>query len=276
LEISSFQLETILDSSAIDQINQDRNVLLKGFKPHIAVLLNFSQNHLDRHKDLQEYLDAKIRIFIHQDANNFAVLNDQSPHLKEAAAGLKSLVVFFDTPQDLDKKNTANPNQLAVIKVANILGISKEICLTFFETFKGVEHRMEWVRSLHGVEYINDSKATTAEAGRWALTQIHRPVVMICGGRDKNIDFSVLSELVKSKVRRMVVFGEAREKLKKTFEPVVSVEECAKLDEAVVKAQRIANEGDCVLLTPMCTSFDLFTSYEERGRVYKQIVQTLK
>jgi len=253
LEISSFQLETIVD-----------------FKPHVAVFTNFSQNHLDRHKDVDEYFEAKTRLFMNQDKNDFAVLNAKDERIRNLAPQLKAKVLLFN-----QQPSSANPNHLAVREVAKALNIKPEICDTVFAKFKGVEHRLEWVRTIAGVDYINDSKATTAEAGRWALESIQKPIVMICGGRDKHIDFSVLRDLVKKKVRKMIVIGEARAKLKDTFAGVVDVEESGALDQAVARAKSVANQGDCVLLSPMCASFDMFKNFEHRGEVFKEIVKNL-
>ena len=144
-----------------------------------------------------------------------------------------------------------------------------------FAAFKGVEHRLELVRVLGGVDYINDSKATTAEAGRWALSTIEKPILMICGGRDKHIDFGVLKDLVRGKVKKMYLIGEAREKLKSTFSGVTPFMECDSLEDAVASARREARAGECVVLSPMCASFDMFRDYEHRGKVYKDIVNSL-
>ena len=252
LEISSFQLETIVD-----------------FKPYVAVFNNFSQNHLDRHKDVDEYFDAKARLFMNQDTNDFAVLNAQDERIKKLVPKLKAKVSYFN------QERTDNPNYLAVTEAVRVLGIDKSVCETVFAKFHGVEHRMELVRTIAGVDYINDSKATTAEAGRWALENTNKPIVMICGGRDKNIDFSVLRELVHKKVKKMIVIGEAREKLKNTFQGVVDIEESPQLDQAVKRAKTIAQAGDCVLLSPMCASFDMFSNFEHRGQVFKDIVRNL-
>lgn len=258
LEISSFQLESI-----------------QKFCPHIAVFLNFSQNHLDRHKDLTEYFDAKKKIFLNQSGKDYAVLNQQNEMIKALAPELKAKVVFFNAPDVLKETGLTNPNQQAVFAVGQILGISGDVCRRVFSEFKGVEHRLEWVRSVNGIEFINDSKATTAEASRWAMQSFDRPIVMICGGRDKNIDFSVLREVVKTKVKRMIVIGEAREKIRRTFSDVVDLEECGSLKEAVQKAQQSAALGESVVFSPMCASFDMFANFEERGRVFKQIVWEL-
>ncbi len=258
LEVSSFQLESIVE-----------------FRPKIGVILNFSQNHLDRHTDLEEYFNAKKRIFENQTRDDFAVLNDQTPRLHVLAGELMSQARFFNTPQMKRQYPSLNPNHLAAITVAGILGIGPEICRKVFDNFRGVEHRLEWVRQIEGVDFINDSKSTTTEAGRWALENVQRPIVMICGGRDKHIDFAVLRELVKQKVKKMVVIGESREKIKNTFADVVIVEAADDLKSAVCLAQGLSQRGDVVLFSPMCTSFDMFANFEERGRVFKTIVNEL-
>ncbi|MBI4310114.1 MAG: UDP-N-acetylmuramoyl-L-alanine--D-glutamate ligase [Candidatus Omnitrophica bacterium] len=255
LEISSFQLESTV-----------------RFKPHAALWLNFSQNHLDRHKDAREYFDAKKKIFVNQDSNDWAVLNAQQDEFKFLAKKLKAQVIFFN-----DKGGGAgNPNFLAAMAAAKTLGISEDVCRTVFAEFKGVEHRQEFVRALDGVDYINDSKSTTPEAGRWALTHLEKPMVMICGGSDKHLDFSPLKSLVKARVKKMIVIGQTREALRATFMDVVPVEVCGNLPEAVEMARRCAQAGDCVALSPMCASYDMFSDYEHRGRVFKEIVRGLK
>ncbi|MCK5581178.1 MAG: UDP-N-acetylmuramoyl-L-alanine--D-glutamate ligase [Candidatus Omnitrophica bacterium] len=258
VEVSSFQLETI-----------------ETFKPYIAVLLNFSQNHLDWHKDLDEYWTAKKRICLNQDKNDYAVLNVADERVKSLASEIQARPVFFNNPGDCEKFCVGNPNFLAVMAVAQTFGIDKDVCRKVFDSFSGVEHRLEKVRVLDGVEFVNDSKSTTVEAGRWALNNTDKPVVMICGGRDKNVDFSVLAHAVKQNVKAMIVFGEARGKLKDVFAPVVDVDECEGLEQAVFCARQKAEAGDCVLLSPMCASFDQFKSFEERGEVFKDIVRCL-
>ncbi|MCR4337950.1 MAG: UDP-N-acetylmuramoyl-L-alanine--D-glutamate ligase [Candidatus Omnitrophica bacterium] len=259
LEISSFQLESIVK-----------------FKPKIAVWLNFSENHLDRHKDMQEYFDAKKRIFFNQDENDYAVLNIQQEKLRMLAAQLKARVVFFNSVDKIQAWESSHPNFLAVGEVAKICGIDRKVCLEVFRNFPGVEHRLEKVATLDGVDFINDSKATTAEAARWALERIEQPIIWICGGRDKHIDFSVLTPLVKAKVKMIAAIGEARPKIKSTFGDVVEVHEFASLEDAVKFSRTCAQQGDCVILSPMCSSFDMFTNFEERGKVFKEIVRKLK
>ena len=183
-------------------------------------------------------------------------------------------VLFFNTP---DKPaGVDNPNFLAAMQAAKALGISEDVCLKTFAAFKGVEHRLEFVRDLGGVDFINDSKSTTVEAGRWALERAHKPMVMICGGLDKHLDYSPLKSLVAQKVKYMIAIGQAREIMKSTFGDVVGVDTFTSLEEAVKAAKGVAKSGECVLLSPMCASFDMFKDYEHRGRCFKEIVNGLK
>lgn len=256
LEISSFQLESTT-----------------AFRPHVALWLNFSQNHLDRHKDLQEYFQAKAKIFANQTPADFALLNAAQEEFKALAKTLKAKVIFFNGPHNA---GVQNPNHLAAIAAARALGVDEQLAARVCREFKGVEHRQEIVRTLEGIEYINDSKSTTPEAGRWALTHLTKPMVMICGGSDKHLDFSSLKPLVRQRVKKMVVIGQTKEQLLRTFADIVPVEACASFPEAVEAARRSAGPGDCVVLSPMCASFDMFNDYEHRGRVFKEIVQGLQ
>lgn len=275
-EVSSFQMESLLPVHSPFRRENNRNgFAFEGFKPFIAVVLNFSQNHLDRHKDIDEYFEAKTKIFQNQTKADFAVLNEQDEKLKKLAPTLKSTLRFFNLKSIADH-TTTNPNYLAVMTVAEILGIQREVVLNVFKDFKGVEHRLELVRRLDGIDYINDSKATTVEAAGWALHYMTKPAIMICGGRDKNIEYSVLRPLVRQKVRKMIVIGESKEKLKKVFSDIVAIEEAEDMNEAVLKAQQCAQPGNNVLLSPMCASFDMFKDYEHRGKVFKEIVNKLK
>ena len=257
LEASSFQLESTIH-----------------FKPQVAVWTNFSQNHLDRHKDLEEYFQAKRKIFANQDPQDFAVLNILEPEHRKMAEQLKAKVLYFNTPGKAT--GVDNPNYLAAMQAAYALGISEDICFKVFSGFKGVEHRLEFVRDLGGVDFINDSKSTTVEAGRWALERALKPMVMICGGLDKHLDYSPLKSLVEKKVKHMMAIGQAREIMKSTFGDVVTVDTFNSLDEAVKAARGIAKSGESVLLSPMCASFDMFKDYEHRGRCFKEIVNNLK
>lgn len=256
LEVSSFQLEST-----------------ERFRPHIGVLLNFSENHLDRHKDLDEYFQAKSRMLANQQQEDFAILNYDNPRIRKLQESLRAQVLFYNSPG----KNEifGNPNERAVVEAVRVLGVSPEVCHEVFRKFKGVEHRMELVRTLDGVDYINDSKSTTAEATRWALERLTKPAYLICGGRDKNIDFSVLKPLVKKKVRKILAIGEARDKVFQTFCDVLEVDRYESLESAVLAARQQGKSGECVLISPMCASFDMFKNFEHRGQVFKEIVNQL-
>jgi len=249
LEVSSFQLEKI-----------------REFKPKISLILNFTSNHLDRHTDMQEYLDAKKRIFMNQDKSDYLVLNHDDPVVKELAKQAKANVAYFSRTADL------NPNQAAVLTVASILGVSKELCFKVFREFKGIEHRLEYVTEINNITFINDSKSTTVESTIWAFENILEPIVLIAGGRHKGIDYSIISDLIRKKAREVILIGEARNKIRSALTGIPSIDESATLKEAVNLAFSKAKSGDCVLLSPMCSSYDMFHNYEERGRVFKEAV----
>ncbi len=257
LEVSSFQLETI-----------------ETFKPKVAVFLNFSQNHLDRHQDLDEYFTAKARIFMNQTQEDSAVLNFHEPLHRDLSAKLSSRVLYYNEPGACDP-SVVNPNFLAAITACSVMGVPVDVAKRFLSTFKGVEHRQEFVRTLDGVDYINDSKSTTVESGRLAMMLIQKPLIFICGGRNKHLDFSPLRELAREKIKKMIVFGQDKEDLKRVFSDILPLEEGKDLEDAVCKARAAAQAGDCVVLSPMCVSFDMFDNFEHRGREFKRIVHQL-
>lgn len=248
LEISSFQLEGIVK-----------------FKPKISLILNFTSNHLDRYKNMQEYFEAKKRIFINQDGSDFLVLNSNDPALANIAKEAKTQVAYFSGTKDL------NPNQSAVMCVASLLNIDKGLVIKVLKEFIGIEHRMETVTEINKITFINDSKATTADSAIWALSNINSPIILIAGGKDKGIDYSVILDLARKKVKQAILIGEAKEKIAAVLKGKVPVYLASDLKEAVSKAYSKAIPGDCVLFSPMCSSFDMFTSYEERGRAFKKI-----
>jgi len=258
LEVSSFQLEHI-----------------DKFRPFIGVLLNLSQNHLDRHADMDEYFQMKQRLFMNQTDDDYALLNAEDEYCQELIGSINSQIEFFNTTHDKWSFGHFDSNQRAVLHVAHMLYIDSKCCLNVFEHFQGVEHRLEFVRTFNGVNYINDSKATTVESGRWALASIEQPVLMICGGRDKRLNYFNLRDIVGEKVKKMFIFGEAQEKLRRSFEEVTDVEACSDLAGAVNLAKNQAHSGDCILLSPMCASFDQFKNFEERGEMFKHIVKEL-
>ncbi len=254
VEISSFQLE-----------------LIETFRPTVAVITNFSQNHLDRHPDMQDYFDAKKRLFMNQTSSDVALLNAQDPWVCKIEAYTRAKVVWFN--QDAQIKN---PNHAVVLALMRIMGVPESLAHKVFDGFPGVEHRLERVRVLDGVEYINDSKSTTVEAGRWALERMNKPAVLIVGGSDKHMEYTPLRELVRQKVRVMVAMGAIREQFNATFHDVVPVEVVAGgIDESIARARSLARPGECVLFSPMTASFDMFKNFEHRGEVFKEIVNNL-
>ena len=256
VEVSSFQLE-----------------LIDTFCPYISVFLNFNQNHLDRHSDMQDYFNTKKRIFMNQGNVDYAVLNAKDEMVCRLKVELKSQMRLFNKGNE-----QFNPNQLAVLEVSRIVGVADAITFEVFKKFPGVEHRMEIVRKLNGVEYINDSKATTVESGRWALGSVSAPIIMICGGGEKNLEYNDLRDLVKSKVKKMIVLTQedgVRKKLHRTFEGVIPLEDHDDMREAINSAYMQAVSGDKVLLSPMFTSYDMFNNFEERGKTFKEIVNGL-
>ncbi|MDD5618256.1 MAG: UDP-N-acetylmuramoyl-L-alanine--D-glutamate ligase [Candidatus Omnitrophica bacterium] len=258
LEVSSFQLETI-----------------KEFRPKISLILNFTPDHLDRYKNLNEYLEAKKRIFLNQRGDDFVVLNYADSNLSNLANETKAKVVFFGGGKSGFDENKFNPNQLAVLKVAEILGLDLNICFKALSEFKGIEHRMEFVANIGGVDFVNDSKGTNVDSTIWGLKNSVKPLILIAGGRDKGSDFTVIKDLVNKKVKHLVLFGEAKEKIKKALGAIVQTSEAKNIEEAVNISFNQAENGDCVLLSPMCASFDMFSNYEERGRIFKDIVRNL-
>jgi len=252
LEVSSFQLERI-----------------EAFKPKVAVILNLSRNHLDRYEGMPAYLEAKKRIFMNQDETDYLVLNSQDPVISGLAKEAQSKIVYFLEREGL------NPNQAAVLAATSVLGAGEELCLKIFREFKGVEHRLEFVLDTNRVKFINDSKSTTVDSAIWALKNTEGPLILILGGREKGNDYNPVLALVKEKVRGVVLIGEAKEKIRHAFGGLFWIEEASTLEEAVQRAFLLAKPGYSVLLSPMCKSFDMFSDYEERGRVFKQAVHNL-
>ncbi len=252
LEVSSFQLE------GIDK-----------FKPKISVILNFTRNHLDRYKNMQEYLQAKKRIFMNQDKSDYLILNSEDPVVRELGRETAAHAIYFSQDKEL------NPNQAAVLTIASILGIDKEPVLNVVREFKGIEHRLELVGEINNIKFINDSKATTADSALWALKNINGPIILIAGGVHKGVDYSLILELARKKIKQAILIGEAKKIIEGAFRGSFPIEEATTLQEAVSKAFMKARPGDCVLLSPMCSSFDMFSNYEERGNIFKRSVYDL-
>jgi UDP-N-acetylmuramoylalanine--D-glutamate ligase len=253
LEISSFQLETIT-----------------SFKPKISVILNFTPDHLDRYPNASEYFSVKSRIFMNQNASDYLVLNRDDLLVRELAKKSKAKVVYFDGNMH------SNLNFAAVEAVASILRIDADLCKEVFRIFRGLPHRLERTAEIKSREFINDSKATNPEATAFALRNISRPIILIAGGRDKGLDFTIIKDLICQRTKGLILLGEARDKIKQVFKTQLPVKDASDLTQAVKFAFTQSQAGDTILLSPMCSSFDMFRDYEHRGEVFKEAVRRLK
>ena len=286
LEISSFQLESI-----------------ETFRPHISTILNITPDHLDRHGSMENYIAAKKRIFENQTAEDFAVLNADNEITHSLAAGLKPQVLWFSRRHEVDRgaflrgesivyrdghdveimpvseialKGAHNvENVLAAVAIGMAAGIEPVAIRRAVKDFRAVEHRLEYVATLRGVQYYNDSKATNVDAAIKALQSFPANIHLILGGKDKGSDYSELSTLIAERVKRVYTIGAAAAKIESQIGNSAPVTSAITLEQAVRKAADLAVEGDIVLLAPACASFDQFPSYEHRGRVFKELVQSL-
>nr|MBU1328393.1 UDP-N-acetylmuramoyl-L-alanine--D-glutamate ligase [Candidatus Omnitrophota bacterium] len=261
LEVSSFQLE-----------------LIDKFKPKVSIMLNISDNHLDRHKDMHEYISAKCRIFLNQDTKDVLFLNKNDEYLREIAAAVKGpQVEFFNEYKDFGQRHSIlNEDFLAAMSAASIMGVDENKMLEVIRNFKGIEHRLEHVANINGVEFINDSKATTVSSVGWALESLEKNIILIIGGRYKGGDFGLLKPLVEKKVDYIISIGEARLQIKKGLGGVKPIFEADSFSQAVSKGFKRAKKGGRVLLSPGCSSFDMFKSYEERGKIFKELINEIR
>jgi UDP-N-acetylmuramoylalanine--D-glutamate ligase len=287
LEISSFQLETI-----------------EQFSPKIAVVLNVTPDHLDRHGTFQVYWEAKRRIFENQTASEFAILNADDPEAARMASGLKAQLRWFSRKQEVERgafvrgdrifykdakgereimalsdmqlKGAHNvENVLAAVTIGAILEIPEAKIREAVKNFKAVEHRLEYVATVNGVEFYNDSKATNVDATIKALESFPKNIHIILGGKDKGSDYTVLKPLLQERVKRVYTVGAAAEKIESHIAGAVPITQAGTIENAVRKAMDAASPGDVVILAPACASFDQFNSYEHRGKVFKELVHAL-
>lgn len=290
IELSSFQLDNMYD-----------------FKADIAILLNITPDHLDRYNyEMQNYVDAKFRIIQNQtEKDAFIFWNDDPIIAREIKKyhPKATLYPFAETPEEGTKGYVENNqvivetengtftmeqdllaltgkhnlyNSLASTIAAKIMDIHDEKIRASLKNFAGVEHRLENVARVRGVDYINDSKATNVNSCWYALQSMRTPVVLILGGTDKGNDYTEIEALVKEKVRALIFLGVDNRKLHTFFDDkIAQIEDAGSMEEAVNKAYRLAQKGDTVLLSPCCASFDLFTCYEDRGDQFKACVRNL-
>jgi UDP-N-acetylmuramoylalanine--D-glutamate ligase len=290
LEVSSFQLESTVE-----------------FHPQIAVILNITPDHLDRHGSFENYAAAKERIFARQTAEDSLVLNADNTRAAAAASRSVARVYLFSIEHSVEQgawldqgsvvyraapgapietvmplkniplKGTHNvENALAAVCAARLAGVSADVIRQAIENFRAVEHRLEYVATRNRVEFYNDSKATNVDATAKAVSAFSGGIHLILGGKDKGSDYTQLSELLRERVSAVYTIGAAAAKIESHLRGVVSIHSCETLDKAVHVAAAAARPGEVVLLAPACSSFDQFENYEQRGRVFKELVKELK
>jgi UDP-N-acetylmuramoylalanine--D-glutamate ligase len=286
LEVSSFQLEST-----------------ERFHPRIAVILNITPDHLDRHGSFENYALAKERIFAAQDESDVVVLNADNARAAQAAVRSVGKVYFFsiehsvmqgawvedgllvyragkDEPLEKIMPLSGVPlqgahnveNVLAAVCASRLAGVSAEQIRSGVEAFKAVEHRLEFVAKVDGVDFYNDSKATNVDATAKAVASFSTGIHLILGGKDKDSDYTQLAELLRTRVRAIYTIGSAAAKIESQLRGVVSIHSCQTLEKAVSAAASAARPGEVVLLAPACSSFDQFENYEQRGRAFKELV----
>jgi UDP-N-acetylmuramoylalanine--D-glutamate ligase len=289
LEVSSFQLETI-----------------EEFHPKIAVVLNITPDHLDRHGSFAAYAAAKARITERQGPEDFLVLNAEDKETQMVALKTKAQIFWFSgrrpikqgafvhgesilfIPREGAKAEPVMPvaeirlkgahnveNVLAAVCTARLAGIPPEKIRSSVASFKAVEHRLEFVAAVNGVEFYNDSKATNVDATMKALSAFDGGIHLILGGKDKDSDYSLMGELLKERVKIVYTIGSAAEKIERQLQGVAKMVSAGTLQTAVAKAAKDAVIGDVVLLSPACSSFDQFENYEHRGQVFRRLVSEL-
>lgn len=285
VEVSSFQLEWI-----------------EEFRPRISVLLNLTEDHLDRYPNFRAYCQAKQRIFEAQDANDIAILGRDDRLVWEMRKRIRARVVSFGFSEVDDGVFVAAremiwrdgsreekfplsrvkiqgvhnvENMMAAIAAAKSAGVSASAIQKVLEEFPGLEHRLEFVREKDGVRYYNDSKGTNVGAVVKSLASFSDPVILLAGGVDKGGDYGILRQEIRQKVRRLVLFGEAQEIIARALGDLTETVIVENLEAAVGDAFAHARAGEVVLLSPACSSFDMFRNYAERGQVFKSLVQAL-
>jgi UDP-N-acetylmuramoylalanine--D-glutamate ligase len=283
LELSSFQLETT-----------------DTFRAHIGAALNVTPDHLDRHGTLERYADAKGRLFDNQRPGDFKVLNADDPICESFAARGHASVVWFSSTQEISPgaflfqgevvlngtslmKTSEVPlrglhnleNTMAAAAMASLAGATHSQIRSAVMTFPGVEHRLEFVRRLAGVDWYNDSKATNVDATLKAIAAFEGGLWVILGGKDKNSDYSILANPLRARARGALLIGAAADKIEGQLRGSVALLRCGTIGAAVAEAHARAKSGDTVLLAPACASFDQFENFEQRGREFKRLVGQL-
>ena len=288
VEVSSFQLETI-----------DR------FRPRVAVFLNLTPDHLDRHGSMETYGKLKARIFENQTASDALVYNildarvvqltsmsrgwripfgrcveghicgyERDGHLKIRDVAQKEHDVIAVNEMTLAGEHN-RLNSLAAALAVHTMGVDIASIREGLMTYRSLPHRLEKIRTVRGVEWINDSKATNVDAVYYALSGFEKPVILIAGGKDKQSDFTLLSRRIREKVKKIILIGESAEKMEKAWRGLVPLTRAESLEQAVHLAAEASKEGDIVLFSPACASFDMFENFEDRGNQFRDLVERL-
>jgi UDP-N-acetylmuramoylalanine--D-glutamate ligase len=287
VEVSSFQLQWI-----------------NLFHPRISVLLNITHDHLDYHANFEEYRTTKERIFTNQVGGDWAVLNADDPSTESLSNKIRADIVYFSSSRMLDDgifvdndsvhwknrqgKDEKYPidtiqlqgnhnleNVMAAILVSRHCGCPPNVIREALEIFSGLPHRMEFVGKRDGVRFYNDSKGTNVGAVTRALETFFHPVILLLGGRDKGGDFTILSDLIRERVKELIIFGEARKQIDDHVGGIVKTHMTGDLKESVFTAWKASSAGDIILLSPGCSSFDEFDNYAERGNYFKELVKQI-
>ncbi len=287
LEVSSFQLDTA-----------------PGFHAHKAALLNITPDHLDRYADYRAYVNSKAGLFRNQEPGDLKVLNFDDPLVRPLTGG-PARVAYFSAAAplkegawvqggDIRVRLPGGPehrfpladirlqgrhnleNVMAALLLALDAGVAPEACREVLAAFTGLPHRIEYVATIDGVDWYDDSKGTNVGAVLCALEQFDRPVVLIAGGRDKDSDFSLLNPAIRAHVKALVLLGETQERLARVWQGLAPIHPAADLADAVQLCRRLAEPGDVVLLSPACSSFDMFRDYVERGETFQRLVREVE
>ncbi|MBI3320839.1 MAG: UDP-N-acetylmuramoyl-L-alanine--D-glutamate ligase [Candidatus Omnitrophica bacterium] len=269
---------------AVVEVSSFQLLWCDQFRPHIGVLLNIGTNHLDRHQDRQAYCAAKARLFQHQHPEDWAVLNGDDPHVVAIGERVRARRVWFRQNRSnapafwvaAETMRSLTESAQAVLQVGRVLGIADPMTWQIIRAFRGLEHRLEFIGTVGGVHFVNDSKSTTPESLLFALNQIRGDVAVILGGRDKGLDFRPLvPRLHETRVKGVVLIGESRTRIRPLLNGSSTVRERDTLDDAVQTAAGLAPPGSTVLFSPACASFDMFRDFEARGRAFKDVVARL-
>lgn len=286
-EISSFQMETAYE-----------------FHPHISAVLNITPDHLDRHKTVENYMHMKEKVFANQTSEDFVILNHDDEATRKMAEKTKAKTFFFSSSKAIEegiylkendiivKWETFNEkivsvndlkilgthnyeNVMAAVAISICAGVSMKEIVSTLKEFGGVEHRIEFVKTVDGVDYYNDSKGTNTDAAIRGIMAMKKPCILIGGGYDKGSEYDDWVEKFDGRVKHLVLIGKTAEKIEKCCKNhgFDKISKCESFEEAVNLCRTMAESGDCVLLSPACASWDMFESYEQRGEIFKEIVR---